>query len=62
MRVKFKSQMFFIITLLMEDLLKRTKMFRICGMQANKFALTTRLRKIRTREATETQSRNCNVK
>ena len=37
MRVRLKSQMFFIITPLIEELLKRTKMFWILDMSPNKF-------------------------
>ena len=61
MRVRLKSQMLFIITPLMEELLKRIKMFWICDMWPNKFDFLTLVRKIRTRGATESQSLTSNI-
>ena len=45
----------------MEELLKRTKCFEFVKNKPNEFALLTLVRKIRTRGATESQSRNSNV-
>ena len=61
MHLRFKSDMSFIITPLVQELLRRTKMFLIPNMQSNIFAFLTLALKIRTRGATESQSHNSNV-
>ena len=57
MQVRLLPYMFLIITSLIEEILKRTKMFRIY----NKLAFLTLVRKIRIKGATESQSCDSNV-